>query len=343
VQRGWSASEAAEPADSVERSVWLRDVRAAQVARAWAGTQTPSHPVPLGMVRWAGEGQTPEQGMRAVDLLGSDWLDRVYGPRSPVDPGSSVDPGVPECDLGSLSRPIRRYGVPAHAANNPGRFRELVQGQPADRSTAGGYVIVGDSTRRSWPVKSLVVPIAVVVGLTGFGVGHTVLETVGPQDDRIALADPPLLTGQKGVGGVLVSVTPKATTTTPTTGAFTTGGSTTGGRHRAADSAPSAAAATDSPAAPTGTPTSSNSATSSPTRGGYGAAATPTPEDSQEDQKTKATKSRSARRGARHRKAGTVKSATCNSNATGRAGVSGEDVYKLDSTGNGWACESYRR
>lgn len=342
MQRGWSASEAAEPADSVERSVWLRDVRAAQVARAWAGTQTPSHPVPLGMVRWAGEGQTPEQGMRAVDLLGSDWLDRVYGPRSPVDPGSSVDPGVPECDLGSLSRPIRRYGVPAHAANNPGRFRELVQGQPADRSTAGGYVIVGDSTRRSWPVKSLVVPIAVVVGLTGFGVGHTVLETVGPQDDRIALADPPLLTGQKGVGGVLVSVTPKATTT-PTTGAFTTGGSTTGGRHRAADSAPSAAAATDSPAAPTGTPTSSNSATSSPTRGGYGAAATPTPEDSQEDQKTKATKSRSARRGARHRKAGTVKSATCNSNATGRAGVSGEDVYKLDSTGNGWACESYRR
>lgn len=364
----------------MEQSVWLRDVRAAQVAREWAGTRTPSHPMPLGTVRWAGEGDTPEEGVtglpgsraegswyprqgppesplsesplsepqrpghRADPRDPSDWLDRIYGP-----PVRSSE--VPECDLGSFSRPPRRRGVPVHAANDPGRFRDLVQARPTN-DDGDPYVTIGGPVRRAaWPVKSLAVPIAVVVGLTGLGVGHTVLEAVGPQDEQIAIADQPLLTGQNGADGVVGS-TPR-----------TTASASTGGRHRAESSVTA-----DSTASASSTPGNSSSG-----QAGYGAATSSSPtgspstagSDADDTAGSGSGTSRRSKRHARHRKSNS-KSATCNTNyAIGcvpiasdvdcadsggdgpaylstPAKVVGKDVYQLDSNGDGWACESYR-
>lgn len=203
----------------------VQAARAAQVARKWAGLDENAPIREFGTVRWAGEGDTPDAGLtlsrpkvseswlastgtpgaapagspesaaeRAALRGGvpdvTDWLDRLY--ERPAE--------VPEVDLGPLDRAPRRSGTPAHAANAPGRFRDLVE-----------TPIPTQPTRKPSrpPGKRLVVPMVVLVGLAGFALGRSALDAVDPAKGEITLADSPLLTGQKGPSGALVTVSPK--------------------------------------------------------------------------------------------------------------------------------------
>jgi hypothetical protein len=389
VPRGWSRADAemlvgAEIAGSVARSEWLRDVRAAQVAREWAGIEEQLPLDDLGMVKWAGQGVTPEAGLvlsapASVDSptdfdsssrrfatasVGgdlpdvTDWLDRLYGPD---DTGPIMTAGgVPEYDLGPLGR-VRRAGMPAHASNDPGRFRDLVAREATEQSR-----------RANWPArKSIVLPVAVIVSLAGLGLGRTALEAV-ETNEQVTLADPPLLMGQKAPSGNLATVPPESKSTpksAKTTSSLSSASS--GGKHAAPT--PPSSGSTAQPVAP-GTktppeppanqvperPRTSVTTYSTANPGGGGtltsSSATPTPDGK---------KGRPGRHKGRHRKPDAHQKPTCDPNYSfacvpiasdvdcadsggdgpaylaSAAKVIGKDIYQLDSNGDGWVCEQW--
>ena len=265
VPRGWSRADAemlveGEIAGSVARSEWLRDVRAAQVAREWAGIEEQLPMDDIGMVKWAGQGVTPESGLVlsapasvdsstdfgdrssrrfATSSISSDlpdvtdWLDRLYGP--PDTGPITVTNGVPEYDLGPLGR-VRRSGIAAHASNDPGRFRDLV-------------ALEAEHPRRgNWPArKSIVLPVAVIVSLAGLGAGRTALEAV-QANEQVTLADPPLLMGQKAPSGTLATVPPEPKSTPKSQKTSSSFSPASGGKHVAPTPPP--AGSTVQPVAP---------------------------------------------------------------------------------------------
>jgi hypothetical protein len=390
VPRGWSRADAemligaeiagSEIAGSVARSEWLRDVRAAQVAREWAGIEEQLPLDDLGMVKWAGQGTTPEAGLvlsapasvdSPTDFGGAssrrfataspnhdqpdvtDWLDRLYGPAEDTGP-IMITNGVPEYDLGPLGH-VRRSGLPSHSANDPGRFRDLValEAEPPRRA--------------AWPArKSIVLPVAVIVSLAGLGLGRTALEAV-ETSEQVTLADPPpLLMGQKAPSGTLATVPPaKSTPKSAKTSSSISAAS--GGKHAAA-TAPSSGA-TAQPVAPgTKTPPSDpiperprTSVTTYPPAnpgGGNLTSSTVTPT-------AHGKKDGPAPRKGRHRKPDAGKKPKCDPNYSfacvpvasdvdcadsggdgpaylaSAAKVIGKDIYKLDTNGDGWVCEQW--
>ncbi len=385
VPRGWSRADAemlveGDIAGSVARSEWLRDVRAAQVAREWAGIEEQLPLDDIGMVKWAGQGVTPESGLvlsapASVDSgerssrrfatasLSSDlpdvtdWLDRLYGP--PDTGPITLTNGVPEYDLGPLGR-VRRSGIPAHASNDPGRFRDLI-------------ALEAEHPRRgNWPArKSIVLPVAVIVSLAGLGAGRTALEAV-EANEQVTLADPPpLLMGQKAPSGTLATVPPAPKKTPKSQKTASSLSAASGGKHVAPT--PPSAGSTTQPVAPgTKTPPEpptnpiperprtsiTTYSTASPGGGTLtSSTATPTP---------KGKKERPGRHKGRHRKPDVpTKKFTCDPNYSfacvpvasdvdcansggdgpaylaSAAKVIGKDVYKLDTDGDGWVCEQW--
>ncbi|MDP9826531.1 hypothetical protein [Kineosporia succinea] len=152
-----------DPVGWAERSDWLRELR--------AGGSLPAEDecVPeyeLGSVSWS----SAEANRGDV----SDWLDRFYGEADRDDPQGTDE---------------ERH--PSHLADDPGRFREPV----APRAHC--------APRKSWYTRRrLVVPVVVLVGLAGFGLGRSAWENIGP-GEQVLLTDPPLLPGQKGPDGLV--------------------------------------------------------------------------------------------------------------------------------------------
>ncbi|MCD5309803.1 hypothetical protein [Kineosporia babensis] len=364
----------------------------------------------FGAVRWAGEGDTPDAGLHlsrpepseswvGVNSLPagvlpaggrhgepliappntppaplapadvSDWLDRLYGP--------TASPEVAEHDLGSLSRPPRRAGIPAHAANDPGRFRDLIE---ADLPATDTGAIPSTPERRNWPRKRIVLPMVVLLGVAGFGVGRSALQAVDPSNAQVTLADPPLLVGQKGPSGTLVTAAPK-----PKAPPTSSASKTPAGKHKAETPSPEATKAelkaqAESTAKPTEpkagaerprtTITTSTLASPNPvwSKASKESSSSSSARDSKSSKSTK-DDGEYDRRG-RHRKPDPRPNRNtpwqCDPNYAGScvpiasdvdclssggdgpaylavpARVVGRDIYNLDSDGDGWACESWQ-
>ncbi|MCE0534389.1 hypothetical protein LWF15_02605 [Kineosporia rhizophila] len=406
----WLRDTPAPPAESVLPAV--QAARAAQVARQWAGLDENPPVHEFGTVRWAGEGDTPDAGLDlsrpepseswvpvgtwrvgAVPAGGrpsdgpdeslgavstpdaAHWLDRLYGPsdRAP-DPA-----GIPEYDLGSLNRPNRRAGAPAHAANDPGRFRNLVENQIPVQAH-------GSDRRANWPRKRIVLPMVVLVGVAGFSLGRGALDVVNPTKGQVTLADPPLLAGQKAPSGYLVTAAPKPKPTPTSTVESKQSG---GGKHKAAVPTPEATAAEKKAEAqstgkaatpkagerPRTTVTSTTIKTPGPGTQWSRTSRSDVPTTGADDEKRRSDRNRDYdrernrdrdedRRG-RHRKPDRATPWQCDPNYSvscvpiasdvdclsaggdgpaylaAPARVIGRDIYNLDTNGDGWACERW--
>ncbi|GLY27044.1 hypothetical protein [Kineosporia sp. NBRC 101731] len=325
VPRGWARSDLdasvgldvpVDPSRWAERSEWLREVQASG---------------------FSDDGYLPEQDLGSLTWAASsyvtsgpsdpsDWLDRFYG-----FPGQDV----PHLDLDPADRSFRRG--PAHVADAPGRFREPAMGAHC-------------SPRLPWYTrKALMVPMVVLIGLGGLGLGRGVLEAVNPLDEQVTLADPPLLTGQKGPHG-LVSMSDDTRATTKTgEGKLKAGVSATTAPSasrtdqkpgkKTPDKNPTTTATAQKPRANRGdrTPSSGTGLTHRPdwTSSGRG-----DEDESKPDRTDRECDPNYARACVP-----IAMDVDCEGSGgdgpaflSRRARVVGEDIYRLDSNGDGWAC-----